>query len=94
MGEETITLTIESIEVDENSVAFKCSSNIDDKTTSITVAFDDVTEELVDIMKKTDIQLVIDFVNAFTAADTDCILTDAQLIAIEYVLKHDLGIAA
>lgn len=92
MGEETVTLMIESIEVNEKSVVFKCSSNIDDKTTSITVAFDDVTEELVDIiMKETGIYVIIDFVNCFTAADTDGILTDAQIKAIDYVLAHDLG---
>ena len=58
------------------------------------VAFADVTVEMVEWMKNSKIQLIIDFVNAFTAADTDCILTDAQLRAIEYVLEHDLGIAA
>ena len=90
MGEETVTLLIESIEISENCIIFICSSNIDDQPAEITVAFDDVSEELVDIiMKETDIYRIIDFVNAFTAADTDNIFTDAQLRAIEYVLSND-----
>lgn len=52
-----------------------------------TVAFSEVTVEMVDWMVDYDIELVIEFVNAFSATDDDCImLTPAQMKAVEYVL--------
>ena len=78
---------VKDIKITANNVVVTYS----DESTK-TFALDDVTEALVDIMKSKDIQLVIDFVNCFTAADKDNILTDAQIKAIDYVLAHDLGL--
>ena len=55
------------------------------------VAFENVTVEMVEWMKNSNIQLVIDFVNYSTAGSDTIILTSAQMKAIEYVLAHDFG---
>ena len=55
------------------------------------VAFANVTVEMVEWMKNSNIQLVIDFVNYSTTGSDTIILTSAQMKAIEYVLEHDFG---
>lgn len=57
---------------------------------TVSYSFAQVNAEIVDYMADTDIQLVIDFVNAFTAVDNDSVvLTSAQMTAIEKVLEND-----
>ncbi|MGN1417229.1 MAG: chitobiase/beta-hexosaminidase C-terminal domain-containing protein [Oscillospiraceae bacterium] len=82
---------ITDVEVTSSKVIVKYTVSESSEVKTVDYTFDEVTEEIVDYMKSKNIQLVIDFVNNFTAADTDIILTDAQLKAIEYVLEHDLG---
>lgn len=94
MDDEVVKLTIDSIEVTSDRVIVKCINSINDEITNIEYDSYEVTAELVDIMKETDIQLVIDFVNSITAASSEYILTSAQLKAIEYVLEYDYSKAA
>ena len=62
----------------------------DDSTLSF--SFDEVPEELVDVMLLYDINVCIDFVNAFSGEEETQILTAAQLKAIEAVLAYDYDI--
>ena len=81
------TVKISSVVVNSDNVAVTYSDD-----TSKTYSFDEVTKEIVAFMSrlKYDGKLCIDFVNAFTAAkEGDLILTDAQLDAIDFVIKYD-----
>ena len=91
MGDETITATISSFEVTESGVVVKYTVTGSTAVKSQTLKFSEVTEEMVELMKSKDIQLVIDFVNYSTAGSDTIILTSAQMKAIEYVLEHDFG---
>ena len=89
-----VIATISSFDVTSSGVVVKYTVTGSTAVKSQTLKFSEVTEEMVELMKSKDIKLVIDFVNYSTAADTDSILTDAQLKAIEYVLAHDFGVAS
>ena len=92
MGDETITATISSFEVTSSGVVVKYTVTGSTEVKSQTLKFSEVTEEMVELMKSKDIQLVIDFVNYSTAGSDTIILTSAQMKAIEYVLAHDFVI--
>ena len=91
-GEETITATISSFEVTSSGVVVKYTVTGSTEVKSQTLKFSEVTEEMVELMKSKNIQLVIDFVNYSTAGSDTIILTAAQMKAIEYVLAHDFVI--
>ena len=84
-------MTITNVEVTSSKVVVSYTITETSKARTLEYTLDEVTAALVDIMKSSNIQLVIDFVNSFTAADTDGILTDAQLKAIDYVIAYDFG---
>ncbi|MGN0600757.1 MAG: cellulase family glycosylhydrolase [Oscillospiraceae bacterium] len=91
MADEIVTTTKVGAEVTVDKVIVKYKTSLSDEILIAEYAFDDVTESIVDYMKSADIQLVISFVNSFTAADNDGILTDAQLKAIDIVLEYDMN---
>ncbi|MGN1305396.1 MAG: cellulase family glycosylhydrolase [Oscillospiraceae bacterium] len=90
MADEIVTTSIVGAEVTADKVIVRYKTSVSDDILTADYAFDDVTESLVGYMKSADIQLVISFVNSFTAADNDGILTDAQLKAIDIVLEYDM----
>lgn len=91
MADEIVTTSIVGAEVTADKVIVKYKTSVSNDILTTEYAFDDVTESLVDYMKSADIRLVISFVNSFTAADNDGILTDAQLKAIDIVLEYDMN---
>lgn len=91
MADEIVTTSIVGAEVTADKVIVRYKTSVSDDILTAEYAFDDVTESLVDYMKSADIQLVISFVNSFTSADNDGILTDAQLKAIDIVLEYDMN---
>ena len=89
-----VIATISSFDVTSSGVVVKYTVTGSTAVKSQTLKFSEVTEEMVELMKSKDIQLVIDFVNYSTAGSDTIILTSAQIKAIEYVLEHDFGIAS
>ena len=85
----TVTAQISSIKTENGKVSISYKSNDEVITDSYT--FDEVTVEIVDIMLEYDPDTVVDLVNGFSASDSNIILTEAQLKAIEYVLDRDYG---
>ena len=79
------------VEIGEDNVIVKYGTAAGSSVSrTVSYSFDQVNAEIVDYMADTDIQLVIDFVNAFTAVDNDSVvLTSAQMTAIEKVLEND-----
>ena len=89
----TFTLTYTSVYISKITVASdKVVITYSDNST-LSFAFDEVPEELVDVMLLYDINVCIDFVNAFSGKEDTQILTAAQLKAIEAVLANDNVIA-
>ncbi|MDY3793240.1 MAG: InlB B-repeat-containing protein [Oscillospiraceae bacterium] len=86
-----VIANISSFEVTSSGVVVKYTVTGSTAVKSQTLKFSEVTEEMVELMKSKDIQLVIDFVNYSTAGSDTIILTAAQMKAIEYVLEHDFG---
>ena len=91
MGEENVSVKITNVEVTSSKVIVSFIITETGIEMTEEYALDEVTEAITDIMNPKNIQHVIDYVNSFTAADTDDILTDAQIKAIEYVLEYDFG---
>ena len=87
----TGTVSIISMTVTDTGVTVSYGYSAGYITSTADVAFNDVTLEMVDYMNNSDIQLVISFVNGFTAASGNMTLTDAQLEAINSVLANDYG---
>ena len=85
----TVTALVSSIKTENGKVSISYKSNDEVITDSYT--FDEVTVEIVDIMFEYDPDTVVDLVNGFSASDSNMILTEAQLKAIEYVLDRDYG---
>ena len=85
----TVTAQISSIKTENGKVSISYKSNDEVITDSYT--FDEVTVEIVDIMFEYDPDTVVELVNGFSASDSNIILTEAQLKAIEYVLDRDYG---
>ena len=85
----TVTALVSSIKTENGKVSISYKSNDEVITDSYT--FDEVTVEIVDIMFEYDPDTVVDLVNGFSASDSNIILTEAQLKAIEYVLDRDYG---
>ncbi|MGN1106522.1 MAG: leucine-rich repeat domain-containing protein, partial [Huintestinicola sp.] len=80
---------IMGVTVNSDKVVVKYGSG-NSVTRTVSYSFDQVSEDIVDYMADTDIQLIIEFVNAFTDVDNDCFeLTAAQLMAVERVLSND-----
>ena len=79
------------VEIGEDKVLVKYGYEPDSSVSrTVSYSFDQVNTEIVDYMADTDIQLVIGFVNAFSAVDNDCIeFTAAQMKAVEIVLEND-----
>lgn len=71
-------------------VSYGYSDSVASPTRTVTLEFDEVTENIVEYMSS-DIDLIIAFVNAFSSENTDVILTPAEMKAIEIVLEHDYG---
>lgn len=84
--------SIVGVEVNTDNIVVSYG-NAEDFSVSRTVVydFDKVNVDIVDYMANTNMQLVIDFVNNFSAAENyGCLtMTDAQVKAIEYVLEFD-----
>ena len=87
-------VTYTSFNVTESNVIVYYTVTGSTAVKSQTYYFDDVTDDIIIIMKANDIQDVIAFVNYSTSGNDTITLTSAQMKAIEYVLEHDLGIAA
>ena len=85
----TVTALVSSIKTENGKVSISYKSNDEVITDSYT--FDEVTVEIVDIMFEYDPDTVVDLVNGFSASDSNMILTEAQLKAIEYILDRDYG---
>lgn len=66
-------------------------SGSDEISRRVNVAFNDVTDDMIDWMYKNDPScgLLADFVNAFSPSEQNIILTAPELRAIEYVLNND-----
>lgn len=66
-------------------------SGSDEISRRVNVAFNDVTDDMIDWMYKNDPScgLLADFVNAFSPSEQSIILTAPELRAIEYVLNND-----
>ena len=77
-------IVITKVEVTSDNVVITYSDD-----TNLYLSFDEVPEELVEIMANTDVNFCIDFVNAFSGKEDAQILTAAQLKAIEAVLEYD-----
>lgn len=89
----TFTLTYTSVYISKITVASdKVVITYSDNSTQ-NLSFDEVPEELVDVMLLYDINVCIDFVNAFSGEEEIQILTAAQMKAIEAVLANDNVIA-
>lgn len=82
--EQKPVVTVNNIVVTDNNVLVYYSDG-----SALEYAFEDVTNELVLEMADRSISLVIDYVNAFAKTNSDIILTQAQLKAIEIVLDYD-----
>ena len=66
-------------------------SGSDEISRRVNVAFNDVTDDMIEWMYKNDPScgLLADFVNAFSPSEQNIILTAPELRAIEYVLNND-----
>ena len=91
MNDEEISVTVIGAVVSSNRVIATYKDTVGSEPYTIEYAFGDVPEKLVEYMYSTDIQLVIDFVNNFSTAESGdhMILTPAQMKSVEYVIGYD-----
>lgn len=91
MNDEEISVTVIGAVVSSDRVIATYKDTVGSEPYTVEYAFGDVSEKLVEYMYSTDIQLVIDFVNNFSTAESGdhMILTPAQMKSVEYVIGYD-----
>ena len=91
MNDEEISVTVIGAVVSSDRVIATYKDTVGSEPYTVEYAFGDVPEKLAEYMYSTDIQLVIDFVNNFSTAESGdhMILTPAQMKSVEYVIGYD-----